>query len=136
MLDAIAHTRVKTPTAAAEFLIARMGDAYDRILELQNEVNGEVRDRLDAESRKLELFTERIPLLMTQRLEREKSRTELLQAEMVSRVRLMVSGEKNKLQVLTARIPQYARNMIEGRRMRLDFLKENILNAEIGRAHV
>ena len=33
MLDSVAHTRVKTPTAAAELLIQRVGEAAERLEE-------------------------------------------------------------------------------------------------------
>ncbi|MEG0948764.1 MAG: exodeoxyribonuclease VII large subunit [Bacteroidales bacterium] len=129
VLDAIAHTRVKTPTAAAEFLIGRMDEAYDEVLALESLINQEVNDRLDAESRKLALLTERIPLMVQQRIEREKSRMEVMQTGIVARVNRLVGDEKNKLQLLSARIPQLAQTMVASRRMRLEFLQENILRA-------
>lgn len=129
VLDAIAHTRVKTPTAAAEFLIGRMDEAYDEVLALESLINQEVNDRLDAESRKLALLTERIPLMVQQRIEREKSRMEVMQTGIVARINRLVGDEKNKLQLLSARIPQLAQTMVASRRMRLEFLQENILRA-------
>lgn len=129
VLDAIAHTRVKTPTAAAEYLISRMDEAYETVLGLEATINDEVNDLLDTESRKLALLTERIPLMVQQRVEREKSRLEVMQTGIVSRVNRLVGDEKNRLQLLSARIPQMAETLIAARRMRLGFLEENILRA-------
>lgn len=129
VLDAIAHTRVKTPTAAAEYLISRMEEAYEELTLLEDAINERVRSRLEGELQKLTLLTERIPLIADQRIEREKGRLELLQNQMISRVNLMVNDEENKLQLLTAHIPQLARNMLMSRRMKLEFLQENLRTA-------
>lgn len=129
VLDSIAHTRVKTPTAAAEYLISRMDEAYEEVLDLENTINDEVNHLLEMESRKLALLTERIPLMVQQRLDREKSKLEVMQTTISSRVTRFLGDEKNRLQLLSGRIPQMAENLIASRRMRLEFLEENILRA-------
>ena len=75
------------------------------------------------------MLTERIPLMVQQRIEREMSRMEVMQTGIVARVNRLVGDEKNKLQLLSARIPQLAQTMVASRRMRLEFLQENILRA-------
>ena len=64
VLDSVAHVRVKTPTAAAEYLIARMDEAADR-LEQERQRLYQCRNRIPASavrrvsSAKLELLTAR-----------------------------------------------------------------------------
>ena len=50
VLDSVAHTRVKTPTAAAEFLIDLMNDAADELEMLASRLRESVRNLLQQES--------------------------------------------------------------------------------------
>jgi len=50
----VAHTRLKTPTAVAEFLIKGMERFYDRMLEMENEIIRIARDLIDSREKELE----------------------------------------------------------------------------------
>lgn len=52
VIDMVANTRVKTPTAAAEWIIARMHEADTYAVNLSHTVSSEVRSRIDRESRR------------------------------------------------------------------------------------
>jgi exodeoxyribonuclease VII large subunit len=54
IIDLVAHTRLKTPTAVAEFLIKGMERFYDRMLEMENEIVQLTRDSIDARQKELE----------------------------------------------------------------------------------
>jgi len=54
IVDLVAHTRLKTPTAVAEFFIAGVERYYDRILELENEIVRLTRETLDDKNANLE----------------------------------------------------------------------------------
>jgi len=54
VIDLVSHTRLKTPTAVAEFLINGMERFYDRLIELENEIVQIVRDIVDFQQKKLE----------------------------------------------------------------------------------
>lgn len=60
VLDSVAHTRVKTPTAAAELLIDYMNDAADELEMLAGRLNEGIRSLLAQEHRKLVLYKNRI----------------------------------------------------------------------------
>lgn len=53
LLDYVAHLRVKTPTAAAEWLIARATDALDRVLGIGAAILDSATSRLNASHRRL-----------------------------------------------------------------------------------
>lgn len=53
VLDAVAHTRVKTPTAAAEFLISRAADSVNYLMTLQERLVHTTRDILTSEAGQL-----------------------------------------------------------------------------------
>ncbi len=54
IIDLVAHTRLKTPTAVAEFLIAGMERFYDHLLELENGIVQLTREMLDEQIDRLE----------------------------------------------------------------------------------
>ena len=58
IIDLVAHTRLKTPTAVAEFLINGMELYYSRLLELENGIIQLSRETLDEQKEKLEDFAE------------------------------------------------------------------------------
>ncbi|MEG1585762.1 MAG: exodeoxyribonuclease VII large subunit [Bacteroidales bacterium] len=98
VLDAIAHTRVKTPTAAAEFLISRMDEAYDRVLTLQAQVDEEVRELVDSESRKLTLLTERIPQLVQNMLLSRRMRLDFLKENIFTAIPHQLERSRRELE--------------------------------------
>lgn len=78
ILDMVAHTRMKTPTAVAEFLIGRMDLAASELNELQQAVSGLATDILLRQKNFLQLLGSRLPALATNRIERCRSRLQSL----------------------------------------------------------
>ena len=68
VLDAVAHTRVKTPTAAAECLIACVDEAADRLQALAVRLHEEVAACLSEARRRLDECRKRIPASAFRRL--------------------------------------------------------------------
>lgn len=126
VLDSIAHTRVKTPTAAAEFLIGRMDEAYETTVGLQQLINQTVKERVDREKQRLNSVTEAIPYLIRHRIDREVSQQALLKSQLSSRIRLMVSEERNNLQRLSVQIPRLAQTLVRAQEMRLEIIRERL----------
>lgn len=54
VIDLVTHTRLKTPTAVAEFLINGMERFYDNLLELEGEIVRLAQETLSSEQKKLE----------------------------------------------------------------------------------
>lgn len=61
VLDSVAHTRVKTPTAAAEYLIACMDEAAGALYQLVLRMREGVRGRLQLERSRMNELRRRIP---------------------------------------------------------------------------
>ena len=55
IIDLVAHTRMKTPTAVAEFLIKGMERFYDKMLEMENEIVQLTRNLIESHQKQLEL---------------------------------------------------------------------------------
>ena len=54
IIDLVAHTRMKTPTAVAEFLIKGMERFYDRLKEMENEIVELTKDSIGQRQKELE----------------------------------------------------------------------------------
>ena len=72
VIDSVAHTRVKTPTAAAEFLIAKLDKCADVLDEMSSRLMRGVRNRLLWEHRRMESLTQRIPTSAYKRISEAK----------------------------------------------------------------
>ena len=68
VLDSVAHVRVKTPTAAAEYLIDRMGQAAAQLQQLAEQLRTGALAAIDRQRRRLEQLTVRIPSVAYRRL--------------------------------------------------------------------
>ena len=129
VLDSIAHTRVKTPTAAAEFLISRMDEAAARIVELRNRIEQRIGERMLIEKGRLTTLTQRIPLLIEGLIEREKGRMRLAQADIRNRVGSLIEAQKHAVQVASVSIPQLISNRVSAASLRIDYLSQSVCQA-------
>ena len=84
ILDMISHTRVKTPTAAAAFLIDHLQEVLGTVEDAQNLITRYAQQKLSTFSLQLTSMSERLPLLMERRLTTERHRLELLDEKMKS----------------------------------------------------
>lgn len=82
VLDMVAHTRMKTPTAVAEFLIGCMDNAAEELEELQQDVCTLATDILAKQKNFLQLLGNRLPALAINRIERNRSLLQQLGAQL------------------------------------------------------
>lgn len=74
ILDMVSHTRVKTPTAAAAFLIERLQDVADRIDSNMEKIVRVVSSRMEMEKLRLSNITNKLPSLFSIRKTREEAK--------------------------------------------------------------
>ncbi|MBP6528447.1 MAG: exodeoxyribonuclease VII large subunit, partial [Prevotella sp.] len=65
VLDMVSNTRVKTPTAAATFLIEHLSDVYNRVIDAQEEIISSIVHRIEVENIRLKRLAEKIPMLFS-----------------------------------------------------------------------
>lgn len=104
VLDSVAHARVKTPTAAAEYLIARMDEAADRLNDLAVRLYEGVTARLKWERNRLQQCRNRIPTASVRRV--SSARLELLTArkDLHRSVEAVLARHRHKLELLKQRL--------------------------------
>ena len=104
VLDSVAHTRVKTPTAAAELLIHRVAEVADRLEDLSVRIRQGAYTLLERERRRLDTLQARIPNLVQRKLTEARlalltARKDLSQATMA-----LLSRQRHRLELLQQRI--------------------------------
>ena len=102
ILDMVSHTRVKTPTAAAAFLIDRLEQVVRRIDDAADRITSYVQHRMEIEKMRLSRAAERIPILFS----------------------LVKSKQENKMETLNQRIASAVQRLIDRRRHTLDILEQ------------
>ena len=120
VLDFIAHTRVKTPTAAAEWLVANAAGVLARITELARATASYVSSRLAGDNRQLRYIEEHIPISVRSAMDRHRSRL----AEITSALPLSISNRvmsaSNRLEAASRAIDTAGARRIEREKGRLE----------------
>ncbi len=99
VLDAVAHTSVKTPTAAAAFLIEKQANELGHLYDLQELILTHSKGRLEKEEMKMEHLTQAIRGTHL-RLGQHMNQLQLMQAQIKLLVTQKISAEKQKLNYL------------------------------------
>ena len=97
VLDAVANTRVKTPTAAAEWIIARIHEADTCAATLAHTIGEEIRNRILREKQLLQRTTSSLPLLVERRILNERHKAELWSEQLKHTLRTRLDAEKSRL---------------------------------------
>ena len=100
VLDAVAHTRVKTPTAAAEYLISVLVAADSRIDILADRLVRNVGERMHGEEHRLQQITARLPILLTLSYTRQLHRIEQLERALKQATLHCLKEQGNRLSLI------------------------------------
>ena len=104
VIDKVAHTRVKTPTAAAEYLITKMDKCADVLDEMSFRLMQGVRNRLLWEHRRIENLAQRIPSTVYKRIADAKYDLLSAQRDLQMASRQFLSAKKHRLELLQQRL--------------------------------
>ena len=104
VLDTVAHTRVKTPTAAAECLIARMDEAADRLQQLSEHIYNGVSARLQHERIRLQGCRQRIPASSIRCLSQARLQLTGARKDLHRAVDALLTRQRHRLELLQQRI--------------------------------
>ena len=100
VIDLVANTRVKTPTAAAEWIIARLHEADLHVAGLSLAVSDEVRNRILREKQTLQRTTSSLPLLIERRISGERHKTAMWLEQIRHALRSRLDAERNRLDTM------------------------------------
>jgi exodeoxyribonuclease VII large subunit len=98
--DVVAHTKVKTPTAAAEFIINRIFDTASVLEEQTRRMSDAVSGRMNAENMRIERLSQKLPSLFAVLRTRQEQVLEKLDIKMQNGVRNMLTVQNHKLEIM------------------------------------
>lgn len=104
VLDSVAHTRVKTPTAAAELLIHRITESAERLEELSARLQQGAYSLLEQEWRRLEMIHSRIASLVHRKLTDARFTLLTVQKDLSQGVQALLSRHHHRLELLQQRV--------------------------------
>ncbi|WP_286007261.1 exodeoxyribonuclease VII large subunit [Barnesiella viscericola] len=104
VIDLVANTRVKTPTAAAEWIIARLHEADLHVAGLSLSISEAVRDRLQREKQTLQRTTSALPMLVERRILNERHKSELWLEQIKHALRSRLDAERSRLDQLATTV--------------------------------
>lgn len=104
IVDLVAHTRLKTPTAVAAFLIHCLDQQAATLNDLEERFTQEVRGWLKEESYTLQQIGSRFPMLVKNRLEKNLSALHILTAQLPGIIQQSVNREGSNLVQMKQRI--------------------------------
>ncbi|MBR3446105.1 MAG: exodeoxyribonuclease VII large subunit [Prevotella sp.] len=102
VLDMVSHTRVKTPTAAAAFLIEHLQDVYSLIVEAEEDVIRCVTDRLQKERLRIDRLIELLPKQLAAFLTAQHARLGRLIELLPRQTAACLTGQRGNLDLLAA----------------------------------
>ncbi len=112
ILDMVSHTRVKTPTAAAAFLIDHLAQVWLHINGMQTRMSNYMHHRINSEQVRLSRCAERIPTLFSLVKTRQEAIIDRLTSRMASLIKEQLATERYHLETVSSRC-----SSITGRRM-------------------
>ena len=98
--DVVAHTKVKTPTAAAEFIISKVFDTAQVLEGLARRMGDAVTGRMNAETVRLERLAQKMPSLFAVLKVRNEQMLENIWNRSVNGVRNLLIVKNHKLELL------------------------------------
>ena len=104
VLDSVAHTRVKTPTAAAELLIRYLMEAAEHLEMLSDRLQQGAYALLEREQRRLENIQSRIPSLVNRKLSDARYALLTTKKDLTQAALTLLSRHKHRLELIKQRI--------------------------------
>ena len=104
VLDFVAHTRVKTPTAAATFIIEHQASEAALLDELFLRITHSASERILREKQRLEHKRAVLPLLFMNFQQKQQNKLNLLRERLSADIRQSIERQKHSLQLMKQRL--------------------------------
>ena len=126
VLDMISFQRVKTPTAAAAFLVQHLTDVYATVMDAQEAISQYVKRRLQMERMRLDRLSNQIPTLFSLVKTRQGAYLDRLMNRLSARVQSRISDSRRRLDILSGNIQPVIERKLMTQRHRLEMLDQRI----------
>ena len=126
ILDMVSYKRVKTPTAAAAFLIDHVKTVYDTLDDAQNRIAHYAQQKFSTLNAQLLTVSAAIPRLFSVVKTRQEARLTQLFSRLLTQVQQKVMGSKGRIEVFEQRIPMIVERKLTSERHQLELVEERL----------
>ena len=124
ILDMVSHTRVKTPTAAAAFLIDHLKTVFDTINNAQDRLAHAAQQKLITYHSALNTLAETLPRIFTTIRTRHEARLDALNSRLIGAVRQSLITHQSKISAFEGRLPILLDRRLMTEKHRLQLIEE------------
>lgn len=133
VLDLVANTPLKTPTAVAAFLIDHLAAVDERIEEARQSIADVVKQRMDTEKLRLNKLAEKIPLLFSVVKTQRINDVDALLTKLIHLMGDRITAERYHLSMLQGRLKPAADKRLMEQDHRVTLLEQKALALDPGR---
>lgn len=126
VIDLVAHTRLKTPTAVAAFLIERRREELDLVQGLEEQLRNAAQHCLEQPERRFQLLAGRFQLAATRFAAREREHLLQLGARTERLCLARLQAERQRLSPCAARLANAAASAFDRQRHRLALFEKSL----------
>lgn len=126
VLDMISFRRVKTPTAAAAFLIQHLADVYLRVQDAQEVIVNHVRHRLLMERMRLDNLSDAIPVQFALVKNKQGARLDRLLNRILTLIQQQLSDAQHKMEFTSRNFQTMIEKKLLNEAYRLKMLEQRI----------
>lgn len=101
ILDMVSHTRVKTPTAAAAFLIDHLRRVWERITDAESFISQYVSERLRYQQQHVNQLATLIPTLALRKLSDSRHRIDMIEGRLPVAIERRLTDQKHRIERLS-----------------------------------
>lgn len=124
VLDLIAHTKVKTPTAAAALLINRLRSVEERIDNCRERITRTVTGHINSEKQRLAAISGRIPALFSVVKTRHEARLDMMAQRLKGAAGNRINAQKHHIDIMEQNILPLAERRLTAAHHRLEILEQ------------
>lgn len=126
VIDMVSHTRVKTPTAAAAFLIQHQENELNAILDLSERMVNAALNTMKDEKLRIDRIISKLPSVFSYIKEKERRRLDKLTYLLSGETKSYIEQRATRMKMLEQRMLLVSSNLLVNRKHHLDILKNKV----------
>jgi len=120
VIDLVAHTRMKTPTAVAEFLISGALRFWQELKEIENHFGELIADQLEDHKNRLSDATDQLKNLVNQMIVAQQNRLNIAGVHLSNRTESFLKDQQSELKTLMVETKNFTSRFVAGQTHKLD----------------
>lgn len=130
VIDFVSHTRVKTPTAAAVFLIDHLRETLNVVDEAQERLGRYAQERLGEEEQRMWAFSTKITSLFSVMKVRQEVKLMGMSDQLINAWERNVAAARHTLDMLAGNLDAASERRMMTERHRLDLIAQSVVSAD------